>query len=112
MSGIMVVPGSALVAPVFIPDNEQAPAWCSKPASDFSPEEVKALGEFCRQQGWEAGWDYALAGIAHPDGRSPFHPEFLGGAAHELWRLSYRRGQREARSSEEFSHVLRTCACS
>ncbi len=110
MSGITVVQGSALVAPVYIPDNEQAPAWCSKPATDLSAEEVKALGEFCRQQGWEAGWDDGLARVVHVDGRSPFHPDFIGGAANELWRLSYRRGQREARMSEDFRHVLTACA--
>lgn len=111
MNGITVIQGNAILAPLFIPDNDPSPAWCQKPASDLSPEEVRQLSEFCRQQGWEAGWDDCLAGVIHADGRSPFHPEFLGGAAHELWRLSYRRGQREARSSEEFRHVLRACPC-
>lgn len=106
MSGITVMPGSASLAPLFVPDNQETPDWAYKALEQLTEEDVQAIAEFCRQEGWEAGWDDAIADTVREDARNPFHQQYLDGAAHELWRLNYRRGVREARASEDFRHVI------
>lgn len=107
---MQIINGGADHAPIVPTRAFGAHYWSGKAAADLSPAETDLLEEFCHAEGWRRGDQDGRAGTVDPSFGNPFHPAFLGGLLHLLWRENYRRGMRHAKAVLEGAAPLQTYA--
>jgi len=106
MVGAKIVVGTRSKAPRVLTGLLGMPSWSGKDAEALSEEEQRQVFAYAEDAGERQGLTDAIRHLdtAGLDQRSsPFHPDFLGGVPHAVWRMGYRRGIRQARAGRSRS---------
>lgn len=84
--------GTAERAPRILTLHTPIPSWSGEEGRDITQSDLEALCDFAAAEGARHGRrDAELRRTEDSRRRNPFHPEFLQGVAHGLWRVGYRR---------------------
>ena len=88
---VVLVPGSALMAPVYKPIDCDAPPWSGRIVYDLKLDDIESVYTFCMEDAWDLGYE---DGVCEKEERAnPFHGNFMHGIPYSVFQTYYMRGR-------------------
>ena len=74
---VVLVPGSALMAPVYKPIDCDAPPWSGRIVYDLKQEDIESVYTFCMEDAWDLGYEDGVYEKEERTAPVGFRPRFL-----------------------------------
>lgn len=97
--GVVLVSGSAIMAPVYKPADGESPWWSGRISFEIEKDVVGSVLDFCMEDAYALGYEDGVVDME--ERTNPFHRNFMHGIPYSVFMTYYMRGRNASQ---------RTCA--